>query len=869
MTPLVWIAAALALGIALFGGQPQVPVAWLALALAALVASCLLLRRNRLWLAWALALAGWCFVGALAASLERAAQQRNRVDLLVDSGRLDLSEPLRWQGRLREDPLGLPWGYRYEISIERVEIGGRLLPVSGGLRLTYYQDPQQPEAPPAVRAGDRVEALAKAVVPRDFLDPGAFDYRGFLARQGVELTASLRSARLLRRVPGAPLGLRDRLARARGRLLRQADLLFGPREAPVVRAMLLGDRSFVDWSLVTAFQKAAAYHVLVIAGLHVAALSLFLFWVCRRLRLPPPATAIVVLAALAGYVAVVQDRPPIERAALMAAMVVLARVIFRRVEVLNSVALAAVILLLARPSDLADPSFRLSFLSAAIIAAVALPWIARTSSPYRLGLEHLADVTRDGGFPPRVIQFRLDLRQLAGWLDWRLPERCARWAGAALVAIVRAGLRLWEIVLLSFAIQIGLLPMLAADFHRVALAGPVANIPAVLLTGLIVPLGFLALSTGMAWERLGMILAKPVNWLVAALVDAVTWFSRLPWLSYRIPGPPEWLILAFLALLALLGVALLRGGTTGQPKPLPRWSKWALGLPLAAAALAVAIDPFPARLHRGELEVTVLDVGQGDSIFVAFPDGRTMLVDGGGLQGSFTAGGYRSGLDIGEEVVSPYLWSRGLKRLDVVELTHAHHDHMGGLPAVLENFHVGQLWVGHDVDDATYRSLLGQARSLRVAVAHRRTGDGFDWGGVDGRFLWPPNDDAVRQAGNNDSLVLLLADGNTRFLLPGDIEKPVEDTLAGSGVDLQADFLKVPHHGSKTSSTAEFLAAVRPKFAVASAGAGNPFGHPNAEVVERYKQDGVALWRTDRNGAVTALTKGRQVTVRPYVRPGS
>jgi competence protein ComEC len=888
VTPLLWIAIALALGIALASGRPVPPLAWLALALAALATGALLLRRNRLWSAWLLALAAWAFVGSFAASLERAAQPANRVDLLADSGRLDLSEPLRWQGRLRDDPLRLPWGYRYEIALDQVESGGTLLPISGGLRLTYYQDQPHPEAPPAVRAGDRVEMLAKASVPHDFLDPGAFDTRGYLARQGTDLTGDLRDARLMRLLPAAPLGIRDHLARARGALLRRADALFGPSEAPVVRAMLLGDRSFVDWSLVTAFQKAAAYHVLVIAGLHVAALAVFLFWLCRRLRLPLPVTALVVLAALGGYVAVVQDRPPVERAALMAAMVVLARVIFRRVEVLNSVTLAAVILLLARPSELTDSSFQLSFLSATIIAAVALPWIARTSSPYRLGLEHLDDSTRDGSFPPRVIQFRLDLRQLKSWLAECLPPRSTGWAGAGLEWTVRGGLRLWEVVLLSFAIQVGLLPVLAADFHRVSLSGPVANIPAVLLTSLIVPLGFIALATGMAWERLGAILAKPVAWLVAALIKTVVWFSHLPRLSYRIPGPPEWLMVAYLVLLGILGAALLWSGARSEERlsaarlssdesratqfgagGLPRWWKWAIAIPLAAAALAVAIYPFPPRLHRGELEVTVLDVGQGDSIFVAFPDGHTMLVDGGGLQGSFSTDGYSSGFDVGEEVVSPYLWSRGLKRLDVVELTHAHHDHMGGLPALLDNFRVDQLWIGHDVDDAAFHALLRQAHGLGVAVVHRRAGDRFDWDGVEGSILWPPNDDEVRQPSNDDSVVLLLTDGQTRFLLPGDIEKKVEDSLVTSGDPLSAQFLKVPHHGSKTSSTAEFLAAVRPKYAVVSAGAANPFGHPNDEVVERYQQDGVPLWRTDRNGAVTALSRGTQITIQPYVRPGS
>jgi competence protein ComEC len=872
VTPFVWIAAALALGIALAGGLPQAPLAWLAFAAAAVGGGLVLLWRKRLWAAWVLALLAWCFVGVLAATLERAAVPDNRADLLAQSGRLDLSEPLRWQGRLRNDPLRLPWGYRYELSLQQVEVRGRIFPVSGGLRLNYYTDEHSHQTPPAVHAGDRVEVLARAGLPRDFLDPGAFDFRGYLAQQGIDLTGTLRDAVLMQRLPGSPPTLRERLARARGALRREADRVFGPGEAPVVRAMLLGDRSFVDSTLATSFQKAAAYHVLVIAGLHVAVLTIFLFWLCRRLHLSPVPTTLVVLVLLGGYVAVVQDRPPVERAALMAAVVLVSRLFFRRVSVLNSVSLAAVVLLLARPSELRDSSFQLSFLAAAVIAAVALPWIDRTSSPYRRGLQHLADVTRDGTHPPRIIQFRLEVRQLFSWLSGRMPARWAHRSAVTLEWMMRGGFRLWEVALLSLAIQFGLLPVLVADFHRVSLSGPVANIPAVLLTGLIVPLGFLALATGLVWTRAGAILAKPVGWLVAALISTIEWFARWRVLSYRIPGPPLWLMAAFLVLLAILGIALhwsRRGGTGGgerkEERRLPRWSKWALGLGLAAAALAIASYPFPPLLHRGALEVTVLDVGQGDSIFVAFPDGRTMLIDGGGLEGSFTSGGYRSGFDVGEEVVSPYLWSRGLKRLDVVELTHAHHDHMGGLPAVLANFHVGQLWVGHDVDLGAYRSLLNEARSLGVAVVHRRRDDRFLWDSVAGRILWPQDDAEVAKATNNDSVVLSLTDGAVRFLLPGDIEKQVEDSLLRDGDRLDSVFLKVPHHGSKTSSTKEFLDSVRPKFAVISVGADNHFGQPAPEVLERYREEGTALWRTDRDGAVTALTRGRRVTIRPYV----
>lgn len=263
--------------------------------------------------------------------------------------------------------------------------------------------------------------------------------------------------------------------------------------------------------------------------------------------------------------------------------------------------------------------------------------------------------------------------------------------------------------------------------------------------------------------------------------------------------------------------------------------------------------------------MTALDVGQGDSIFLAFPGGRTMLVDGGGLAGSEWIDGYRSGPDIGEEVVSPYLWSRGLKRLDVVALTHADHDHIDGLLTVLRNFGVGQLWVGRDQDKPEFKRLVDEAHSLGIPVVHKTAGAQFDSGGAIGEVLWPQDWHAVAGASNADSLVMHIVDGQRRFLLTGDIERDVESKLVAENASLASDVLKVPHHGSKTSSTQPFLETVQPKLALVSVGQYNPFGHPAPSVVERYKQDGVRLLRTDRDGALTVITDGQNLLARTFV----
>jgi competence protein ComEC len=206
-----------------------------------------------------------------------------------------------------------------------------------------------------------------------------------------------------------------------------------------------------------------------------------------------------------------------------------------------------------------------------------------------------------------------------------------------------------------------------------------------------------------------------------------------------------------------------------------------------------------------------------------------------------------------------------VKRIDVIALTHAHEDHLGGLPAIFENFRVGEFWVGRDIHSAAYRQVLAAARAHGVLIRHLKQGDSFSEDGVAGSVLWPDDLSEGQSAKNDDSLVMRLTDGVESFLLAGDIERPSERRILAEHQSVGVNFLKVAHHGSKTSTTDPFLSAAHPAFAAISVGRDNIFGHPSPEVTERLESARVRVYRTDRDGAITASTDGSALNVSTFL----
>ncbi len=325
--------------------------------------------------------------------------------------------------------------------------------------------------------------------------------------------------------------------------------------------------------------------------------------------------------------------------------------------------------------------------------------------------------------------------------------------------------------------------------------------------------------------------------------------------SWRIAGPPIAAGICFVGSLVALAIGLRTR------------SRWTSAAALSALSIfaVIAWQPWKPALAPGWLEISAVDVSQGDSILVVFPDGETMLVDAGGFPG-MSRMARKPNLNIGEDVISPFLWSRGIHRIDYAVLTHEHSDHMDGLPAILDNFHPKELWTGAQIDTPAWNTVRDHAAKNRVRIL---TPSGTDpvrrIGGVDIQILAPLPDYAVgANPSNNDSLVMQIRYGKRSVLLTGDAERMIEDELVNTGRLTPVTLLKVGHHGSKTSSSEEFLDAVKPEFALISAGYLNQFHHPNADVLSRLAEHHTMVLRTDLRGLVTFRTDGNRVDIRTY-----
>jgi len=384
---------------------------------------------------------------------------------------------------------------------------------------------------------------------------------------------------------------------------------------------------------------------------------------------------------------------------------------------LNAIGAAALALMVADPRFLFGASFELTFLCVWLVAAVGIPLLGRKLEPIRRGLRYLDSTGYDYVLAPKIVQFRLYMRMVAGrisgFLGKRMPLPLLALAGRVIIGTC-------ELLAISLVMQAGLALPMAYYFHRATVVALPANMLVVPLTEVLMPSAVLALVLGYVSLLLAKIPALVAGAALEGIAGTVHWLGGLQIADARVPTPRIVVIIVAGSSLALAMALIRRRGALAG-----------IGLAvLAFSAFWICAGPVHPEVQAGVLEVTTIDVGQGDSILLVSPSGQTLLVDAGGLPRWA-----HSELDIGEDVVSPYLWWRGFRKLDAVAITHAHTDHMAGMTAVLANFRPTELWLGSDEASTEMKAVVKKARELGVHVVQRRTGESFDFGGAAVRIL--------------------------------------------------------------------------------------------------------------------------------------
>ncbi|MBA4183170.1 MAG: ComEC/Rec2 family competence protein [Acidobacteria bacterium] len=840
-------------------------------------------------------------VGALYFQIENQTISPNRVKRLYDETRIKSGDPIEIEGVLQTRPELAVGGFFLILKTEKAIYKEMELNISGNIRLFTPVHNEQIKSEYDrldLNYGSRIRIACNLRREDSYLNAGVVSHKQLLDQKQIDAVAIIKSPLLVEKIEDtetfAPLAW---LYERRQNLIIDFRDNFNVSTAGILIASLLGNGHFLDKPTAEVFREGGTFHVLVISGLHITfigGLTLLFIRFFTNKRLWQFLTASIFLWS---YSLAVGADVPVVRATIMFTILLFSQVLYRSGTLLNSLGFCALILLVWRPNDIFSSSFQLTFVSIGAIVAMAFPLIEKLRAIGRWS------PSSDAPFPPQIPLWLKRFCEMLYWREkiWEREVSRQLWAANLFKSPYLKWLEsrnlqsisgyIFEAILVSLIVQAWLLPFIILYFHRLSMLSVFLN----LWVGVIIALESFAAVFAVFLANFSSALALPftklteiLNWL---LVSVPNFFTENNWASARLPvysGNMRAVYVLYFAPIIVLSVAL------------NFWNPFSLGsklktqnskfdflsapLFLRASAFVLLIlsaviifHPFSSPSPDGRLHIDFLDVGQGDSALITFPNGETLMVDGGGkinINKTSSKNEYEDEPEIfepdtqtiGEMVVSNFLWEKGYSQVDYILATHADSDHIQGLLDVAKNFRVRAAIFGRTpMKDTEFAELYSVMQKRRIESITISRGDVLTFDAVKIEVLYPEkNDNLEAVSDNNHSLVLRLIYGDRKFLLTGDIEKETETFLLNMPVFLQTDLIKVAHHGSRTSSIQQFVNAAKAKVAVISVGRESPFGHPHEEVVERWKNTGAKVLTTGENGTISVSTDGRDLQLKTF-----
>lgn len=601
--------------------------------------------------------------------------------------------------------------------------------------------------------------------------------------------------------------------RCNNKIKENANKLFDKNEANLLSGILIGDKEGIEKEVQENFRDSNLSHMLAVSGAHVSYVILGITYALKKVKVNKLWSNMITIVTLCCFIFLTGASPSVIRACIMAIYIIIGHMMHRKTKLISSVSLSLLIILILNPYKLFDIGLQLSY--GGTIGIILFSGVLAKKAKLNNLLE---------GF---VNKLKYRVKQL-------------------IVVCVSANLIIF--------------PIIAAHYSTMSLTFVISNICAGPILGVIIILGFITIFVSFISIDIAKPFALILNIFIQILMYITKICSSLPFSKIYIKTPSlSQIIIYYMILIFMYYICKIRKKKrrlihrkllrTVQNKKVQKLFIIVIILIFTSMQILKCLP--------SDLTIYFIDVGQGDSTLIVTPNHKTILIDGGGTE-------FESDFDIGKQTLLPEILGQRITKIDYLLISHFDSDHATGVAQILGKIDVSSIILTRQLEENDiYRHILSIAKEKKIKLIYVKEGDVLKIGGIKISIIHPENKLMINNPMNNNSIVCKVEYNSFSMLLTGDIEMEAEELILRKNINLKADVLKVAHHGSKTSTTGEFLKAINPKVALIGVGKNNNFGHPSNEVIQRLKENGTRIYRTDENGeiSITVNKKGRIIKI--------